>query len=659
MAALMRILGWKSEGLRCPDHEIKCYSTNGDLSSVTLIQMPNGTGKTTTLELLRGALSGSANNGKWDSDRVRGFRKRDGGNNDGYFEVRLLLNDRRVTIRMVFDFDNGRITYKTTRGAGQQDGFEPPREFGRFMDERFVNLYVFDGELAQRLLDRDYMDAESVVENLFQLNLFESLKYKVEQYWENQTQNVNAREERGFTRRTNKLKRLKSRYRGLKESIEALNNTRVAMNEELEKKELTYNTAIKNEEERAEKLQSVESEVERLSTQVRKDALDTLESMRDPHAITSEFARSMMQLKTSLDRVKLPESAAKEFFEELSEESECVCGRPINSEVKTVIRNRAEQYLGSEDVAFLNVLKRTIQEAIGVDIDEPGRLLDVRLSNLETAVQDERSALNDYEALRNEADQSDPSIKQAHEEINTLKESLAIIESELEKYDSDDESQPDDKTFGIEVLAKRISQAEDDLAEVTHTLDLKNKRDLLCKVLEDAHNKARRDIMKEICEEANNRIVELIPYNNITIDRIDQRLVLRGQEGGSVGETLSVAWAFLATLFHRSEYELPFIVDSPAGPIDLEVRPKIGELIPRLTKQFIAFTISSEREQFITALKQSSNDKVRFVTLFRKGSEDLEKSAKLTTSYEETEDGMKVVGESFFNSFQLDDEEAT
>ena len=403
----------------------------------------------------------------------------------------------------------------------------------------------------------------------------------------------------------------------------------------------------------------MESEVERLSTQVRTDATDTLESMRDPHAISSEFARSMMELKTSLDRVKLPESAAREFFEELSEEPECVCGRPINSEVKTVIRNRAEQYLGSEDVAFLNVLKTNIQEAVGVDVDEPRRQLDARLADLEIVIRDERSALNDYEALRNEADLSDPSINQAHEEINRLKESLAMIEAELEKYASDDESQPDDKTFGIEVLAKRINQAEKDLAEVTHTIELKNKRDLLCKMLESAHNTARRGIMKEICEEANIRIGELIPYNNIVIDRIEQHLVLQGQEGGSVGETLSVAWAFLATLFHRSEYELPFIVDSPAGPIDLEVRPKIGELIPKLTKQFIAFTISSEREQFVTALKQACNDKVSFVTLFRKGSEDLEKSAKSTTTFEETDDGLKVVGESFFNSFQLDDEESS
>ena len=60
MPAIMRILGWKAHGLRCPDHEIDCTDTDNNVHSVTLIQMPNGTGKTTTLALLRAALSGAA-----------------------------------------------------------------------------------------------------------------------------------------------------------------------------------------------------------------------------------------------------------------------------------------------------------------------------------------------------------------------------------------------------------------------------------------------------------------------------------------------------------------------------------------------------------------------------------------------------------------------
>lgn len=54
----VRLLGWKASGLRCPDHEIVLTRADGKPHHVSLIQMPNGTGKTTTLELLRAAFSG-------------------------------------------------------------------------------------------------------------------------------------------------------------------------------------------------------------------------------------------------------------------------------------------------------------------------------------------------------------------------------------------------------------------------------------------------------------------------------------------------------------------------------------------------------------------------------------------------------------------------
>ena len=67
-------------------------------------------------------------------------------------------------------FENGRVSYKTTHGPGRRDGFHPPSDFRRFMNENFVNFFVFDGELAQHLLDREHTDAQVVVENLFQMN---------------------------------------------------------------------------------------------------------------------------------------------------------------------------------------------------------------------------------------------------------------------------------------------------------------------------------------------------------------------------------------------------------------------------------------------------------------------------------------------------------
>ena len=142
MAAVMRILGWKAQGLRCPDHEISCVDSDGQPFPVSLVQMPNGTGKTTTLALLRAALSGAAADPGWDRQTISEYRKKNGSSTEGSFEVRLLLNDRRATILMEFDFENGRVSYKTTHGPGRREGFNPPSDFRRFMNENFVNFFV-------------------------------------------------------------------------------------------------------------------------------------------------------------------------------------------------------------------------------------------------------------------------------------------------------------------------------------------------------------------------------------------------------------------------------------------------------------------------------------------------------------------------------------
>ena len=621
-----------------------------------LIQMPNGTGKTTTLALLRAALSGAAPG--WDRHRTVEFRKRNSDAPDGSFEVRLLLNDRRVTIVMEFDFENGRVAYKTTRGPGQHDGFDPPRDFRRFMNENFVNFYVFDGELARSLLDREDTNAQVIVENLFQMNAFDAMARKVGEYWDSKTQNISATEERELARRQNRLTALMSHLGECKCNQQKLHEQRKDISARLQKKKDAYHQEIKRGDARFQALNDAETKVKRLKGKVREEALDVLDRMRDPHALSWSFAISMLALKDGLDKLKLPEGAAREFFEDLASETECVCGRPIDAETAATIRTRAARYLGTEDVALLNSMKTSIKDAIGDEPDKGEKDLNTRMAGLASAVDEEYESRSDRDSLRQEAEQADPAVKSARDDIEILRRQIESFDKALEKFDSEDQTQGDERTYGIGILEKRIDNAERKLAEITHTLTEKAKRDALKAIINSAHKKARTGITSDLCDQANARISELMPDNNISIDRIEQNLILEGQEGGSVGETLSIAYAFLATLFHRSDHKLPFVVDSPAGPIDLAVRPKIGELIPNLTGQFIAFTISSERAHFIAPLKRASNTDVQFITLFRKGSKDLQGAAHKKGIVLETGDGLNVMGEDFFNEFQVEEEEA-
>jgi predicted nucleic acid-binding Zn-ribbon protein len=582
------------------------------------------------------------------------------------FALRLALNGRRLTVAMEFDFEAGQIEFRTTYGSGQESGFRPPLELRRFMSEDFVNFFVFDGELADNLLSKSHTDAEKAVESLFQVHLLSRMAAKVSEYWEDRTRDVTAKDDRGYTRRKNLLDKWRHRLEALEsqkgELEQAIKNTSAQLTRQKER----YDQEIAKEEKRGQEVKRAENVVSEFEDRVGDNARKVLDEMRGPHALSTVFATEMHELKTGLDRVKLPESAAREFFEELAEEAECVCGREIDDAVRSVIRTRAQQYLGSDDVALLNAMKSAIADVVGDSRDRPAAELARNTAALSDLVDQLNNAKNELELLRQAAERSDPEVMKAKTDIDTLREELARSEKEIERFTGRDEKlQPDrirntdpERVYSIASVREAVDLLEDEFAEVTNTLTLRDRRDALRSILDVAYQKSRVALAAEIRDEANDNIAELMPYNNIRIEEIDRCLVLRGQAGGSVGETLSVGYAFLSTLFNRAEqHQLPFVVDSPANPIDFDIRSKIGELVPKLTGQFIAFMISSEREKFLASLKKASAQPIRYMTLFRKGATPHETKAKNCASCVTTSDGYMVMDERFFNDFQLDAEE--
>jgi len=654
MSVDIKLLGWRAKGLRCPDYNISLVDASDEPHRTVLIQMPNGTGKTTTLELLRAALSGTAQ--EWREEDLREYSKSENGST-GLFEVRLLHNRRRVTIQMNFDFAAGVVRYSTTLPGGQKQGFHPPRDLVRFFQSNFVRFFIFDGELATNLLDTEHTDAQRAIGDLFQLSTFSAMKTRISEYWEHKVEGRTAKTEKGYTRRKNEKQLIEQRLQEARERQRKETAERARVSSILTEKKKQFDERIAKQEELEVKLKEADAELQDAKAEVSLGVASALHTMRNPHALLPDFAHQMFSLKESLDRVKLPASAAREFFQELIEEDECVCGRPLDQVTRQQLLQRSERYLASENMSLLNAMKTDIDEAVGTDPDAPHDHLIATLKELQDAIDREQKALNDRDRIIEQGASKDPDVDSVRGEIKELEDDLKELDRRLERYQDPSSSAPIDEIWGVSVLDQKLEEAEDALGEITETLDLKRKRDVLLDILTDAHEEAKANVSREVCRDANSRIQELMPHNSIRIDRIDDSLRLKGQKQGSQGETLTVAYAFLATLFNRADHQLPFVVDSPAGPIDLEVRDRIGRLVPHLTNQFIAFTISSERQKFVPALEASADHDVVLLTLFRKRDGQLVERARQEPRFEETDDGMLVWDRNFFNDFQLDTEE--
>lgn len=102
----------------------------------------------------------------------------------------------------------------------------------------------------------------------------------------------------------------------------------------------------------------------------------------------------------------------------------------------------------------------------------------------------------------------------------------------------------------------------------------------------------------EIIDGQQRTTVLMLIDDYVEIESIDRYIKLKGRDGASEGQTLSIAYCFLGTLFEDSELEFPFIIDSPTGKMDFEKRQAVADIIPLVFNQMIAFVQSAEVERF-------------------------------------------------------------
>ena len=657
MSGTIALLGWEAHNLRCPDHKVELSASRDSKPfRVTLIQMPNGTGKTTTLTMLRATLSGAAET--WPENVIREFQKRNATGAPGTFLVFLSLDKKRMTIELTLDFENGLATYRTTFGAGVQKGFRPPPELRRFLNPGFVELFVFDGELAQRLLDNQQTRAREAIDQLFQLPLLERLREAVHQNWTEHVRKASSKQEKGLRQRKNRLNALSAkldettrRRKYLKTSIPRLEKSLATLN-------ARYQDELKTDGRTSADLARLGLEKATNDGDLKVGVTAVIDLLRNPHALLYEFAAEMVRLKQNMDTLKLPASTAREFFEDLAKEDLCVCGRSLDESTRAAIRDRALGYLGEEESGVLNSMKGDIGQNCGPDIDSAKLALDGALVGLNEKVMERDRIVAEREAIEAiRIARGDSAFEALKLELDTKESTLEELKAELSEIDSPIDGSEDDETAKISSLVQRKRDAERAVAEATDTVVLKRRTDALREILQQAQVDAREKVKQALISDTNKRLSELLAREPVVLDDISECLILKNQTGASVGQTLAVSYAFLATLFERRDYQLPFVVDSPAGPLDLAVRPEVAKLIPKLCGQFVAFTISSEREKFVTPLSKAAGSDVQYLTLVRASSEakrlikNVEKSRVQTFS-----DGVLISEQKFFMSFDQDEE---
>lgn len=658
----IKLVRWSCAGFRCPDMEVD-LTLGGRIPRVSLVQMPNGTGKTTTLALLKATLTGEAR--LWTPQQVAELRHPTQKTDSGRFTVELTIDGKPLRIELVCAFDEGVASFNTVSPemGGFNKDWAPPPAVRRFLTTRFVDLFIFDGELANSLLDSTKTKAEEAIETLSQLDLLDSVVRDCEEYWERTTSKVGARNEKGLARYKSIAQKLTEHIAFLKSKAKQKSSRLSVVKGETSRLQTEIHRLVEEDGKNRELWHAKQGEKGKKEAALAASLRELMDRMRRPEALSPLFGEALRSIKSNLDVAKLPDSTSRQFFLELAQEPLCVCGRPIDDEHRDNILGRADHFLGEDLAGVLNAFK---QEVDLLDPEDRQKALHEKLDAVETLRGEIAGLQADMDLIEKSsvtAAGGNPEdfrrkLGPLEVEAKTLEDELSVLNGPANTRDSELITSSAEATDIVVIASaeRQLQLANGEINRINGTLELRTRLDLLKRVCTDARDLAKHSIKEVLVQRCNLRLKTVLKGDPLQISRIDRSIVLKDRHSGSTGQNLAVGYTFLAEALSKGSHDFPLVVDSPAGPLDHGVRREIASMVPKLCSQFVAFTISTEREAFLEPLESSAEGDVSYVTVFRKtpGNSDLLRD--LPPTHVDNGQSVIVSGREFFTQFALVDE---
>ena len=605
--------GWDAKGFRGYLRDAQIVLRPNKFNHV-LLQMPNGTSKTTTMALLRSVLTG-----KLDPSLTVATLQADRTTKEGYFELHLSVNEDKLSIRIECDFEMGRHYFYTTRHKeGKKRGHLLSENYPMLAEalKRSINLFVFDGELAHAMLKEGAAAADRAIEALYRTDAFGDLVETIEVLKRNRKaknrdvttaaeQSAVERFERQYDEARTILAKLREGKNKLDRALEDIHHR---------KKEIEDRCKMLGYEDQD--FKDLQEDIEKRNQEAKEDisSLTTkaITSFRCPLSLHRFVGERLSNLNSTLKNRRLPRSS-RSFFEKLASNDNCVCGVKLDDVKRDYILSHADDHLGDEQVQVINDIRHKLLDKV----DRP------RLSNVVADLSDAEDRLTAVAQARNRLDiaKAEAGVKEvAH--LSEEKEELLADETrkrEALRFLTDDSTSIQETDWKRNLRACEIEERE--RRRVFETASANNRyftaADGLIRAAKLARKLAKKRLRSYVREKTNAQLDKILKNEIIRVSKIKGRVHLMNEDdlskdSASEGQKLAVCYAFLTSLLAESPARFPFIVDSLAVSLDLVIRKNVGELIPEMFGQLIVFLISSEREGFAGSFQNRSD--TQFIT---------------------------------------------
>lgn len=654
----------ETRGLRCPDTVIS-FKNKPTGPVINLLQMPNGTGKTTIIELLQGALTGEAIN--WSPVKVKSYARKAGFDSilEGLFKLTISIERsdkhiQEVVFQVDFDFHHGKVDFFTTpsKGAGMDDGWTPPKDLKQYITKSCVEVFVFKGDKVNDIISSEKEDAEVAIKAFFGIDSIEGFIGIVKDNFRNRVSqttvnNANVRFEKSL------LQRWDERYSLLKEKDQEFKkDLKKAKQKEQELRD-NWGDVLKKQKGANEKQKIIELNINDTERELINYSSEVFEGLKNPFSLSAGLISGLVSMKDSLDKMKLP-GASRTFFDELIAENDgCICGRELDEISIQKIEENIDLYLSSNEINIVNDIKRGISEAENdVNITTELKNSFDKLKTLHTAHEEAINAKSIFEHnAKINADEGGAEVFERLSEItvDVLNFSSALRQLSKNLPMPDDELKRPEKCNSHVVAEKARDKLTEKIGGMSDMLKDVMANQALQNVITTAKNRALVRLKEHLRSLTNQKLKETLPEGaQIEVLEIDKFVQLGWnnikQSEGSGAQNIIVAYSFARSILEEANIEFPLIVDHPVAQVDTANRKSLGATLASMMHQFIGFLIDTERPGFLEGV--NSGGDVHYISLFSniKGNAKFIDSIKKIDSNETyiTDNGYLCYNKNFF-----------
>lgn len=589
------------------------FEKNGEPVKNTFIMMASGTGKTTTMDLIKGIFDGAATH--WVPEKVRSYRPLSSEISNGCFTITVKFDAKIYKYFLDLNYEVGVATISSSVpaeiGGGKGNKRLFPMSIKDLFTEKFVKRFVFDGEQATKVLDNKSNEAEEAIKYLYGLDEFDNMlieneKILAEFQAKNEAGKGSDHQLKNNKTRKNEFEKI---VRELKEKLGKSQNKIDLKSVEMKEIEDRINEINNNFTELSNEKNEIQGKLDHCNSEKELCISGIVANLRSPYLVSLEFSNRMIELGQNMTKLKLPKTISREFFKELSNATDCICGRGIGAKEKQEILKNAESYLGEDQQFVLNNIKSSLvnssySETVEEKYAELQELL-IEENKLDTKLRNVKKKLESAGGEK---------VAVFNQQINALRKKLFEMQTDIEIIESrsDNDARLNERNNLKKAMAE-LKKFEEKIAAITQTnLSLKRKQKFevyINQLIQLTNIQLKEDIIRK----ANEKIAKVITDDFIEIECIDQHIRLKQKGAASMGQTLSIAFCYIGTLFEDSELKFPFIIDSPVNSIDKEKRRAVAEIIPKIFNQMICFVMSAEVAGF--AEKFYSRDDSQFITI--------------------------------------------